>query len=329
MKTNLVISTYGAKYGIMNKKNYLKYNLSLLNKIKTNLTQITIMKPKINDEHEAYIDYYNFDNIDISNIKEKIVIIECENIGISYGQFLTAIQNNLDFDYHFFIEDDYIIFKDYFEEYMINELNKLENDSYLCTFYYKSKKWNMYENIKKESEIIQLQFIENIIKNVNSVTMNNFMNDYFIVPDHACGIISKTSIEKILNRFISFENIINIFNIKFKKIWIHQILFGYILFLSGVNVSDISDKNINLFYETTIADVFMCNFDINLNEWKDYPYNNQKMDIPIFCPLEFFYPYNKEESINHLKKYFVNYEKFIEQYNILNLEMKNLVTNLP
>ena len=53
MKTNLVISTYGAQYSIVNKQNYLKYNLSLLNKINTGLTQITIMKPKINNQHEA------------------------------------------------------------------------------------------------------------------------------------------------------------------------------------------------------------------------------------------------------------------------------------
>jgi hypothetical protein len=328
MKTNLVICTYGAQYSIVNKQNYLKYNLSLLNKINTELTQITIMKPKINNEHKAYIDYYNFDNIDISNIKEKIVIIECENIGISYGQFLTAIQNNLDFDYHFFIEDDYIVFTDYFEEYMINELNELDIDHYLCTFYFKSKKWNMYESIKHESQAIQTQFIENIMKLVESITMNNLTNDCFIVPDHACGVISKTSVEKLIKKFNSFDNIINIFNINFKNLWMHQILFGYLLFLSGIKISDISEKNVNLFYNTG-GNVTMCNFDINLNDWKNYSYNNEKMDIPIFCPIEFFYPHNQEDNIDHLKKYFINYEKFIEQYNMLNLEIKNLVTNLP
>lgn len=326
MKTNLVISTYGSQYSIVNKKNYLKYNLSLLNKIKTNLTQITIMKPKINDNHQPYIDYYNFDNIDISNIKEKIVIIECENIGISYGQFITAIQNNVEFDYHFFIEDDYIVFTDYFEEYMINELNKLDNKSYLCMFYYNSKKWNMCETIKHESQNIQSQFIENIMK---VVTIDNLINDSFIVPDHACGVISKTSVEKMLVRFNSFENIISIFNINFINLWLHQVLFGYILFLSGIDVCDISTKNVNLFYSTGQGNVLMCNFDINISEWKKYLYNDEKMDLPIFCPVEFFYPYNQEDNIDHLKKYFINYNKFITQYNILNSEMKNLVTNLP
>jgi hypothetical protein len=326
MKTNLVISTYAAQYSIVNKQKYLKYNLSLLNKIKTNLTQITIMKPKINENHEAYIDYYNFDEIDISNIKEKIVIIECENIGISYGQFITAIQNNLDFDYHLFTEDDYIVFTDYFEEYMINELNNLENESYLCMFYFKSKKWNICESVKHESQNIQSQCIENIM---NVIGSDKFTNDNFIVPDHACGIISKNSVQKIIKKFISFENIITIFNVNFKYIWMHQILFGYILFLSGIDVCDISTKNVNLFYITTHENVSMCNFDINLHEWKNYSYNDEKMNLPIFCPIEFFYPHNQADTINHLKKYFIDYEKFIEQYNMLNAEMKMLITNLP
>ena len=50
------------------------------------------------------------------NIKTKIKIFECENIGISYGQFFTGINKNIDFDYHIFIEDDYIVFDDYFEK---------------------------------------------------------------------------------------------------------------------------------------------------------------------------------------------------------------------
>jgi hypothetical protein len=68
----------------------------------------------------------------------------------------------------------------------------------------------------------------------------------------------------------------------------------------------------------------MCNFDFdtNLNEWE------KTLNIPIFSPIEFFYPYNQEDNIFHLKKYFIHYEIFIEQYNYLNLEMKKLITNL-
>ena len=60
-----------------------------------------------------------------------------ENIGISYGQFLTGICNDLNFDYYIFTEDDYIPFYDNFDIYLKNEVNEL--NSYLCVFYYKKK----------------------------------------------------------------------------------------------------------------------------------------------------------------------------------------------
>ena len=125
VRINLIITTYAGMYhkfyskddtSNKDKKQYLKYNLSLINKTANNLTQITIMKPRINSNHAEIPNYYNFDNIDISNIKDKIKIYECQNIGISYGQFLTAIFKDNDFDYYIFIEDDYFPCIDNFEK---------------------------------------------------------------------------------------------------------------------------------------------------------------------------------------------------------------------
>src|SRR5438445_10382939 len=112
---NYIIATYARKYeqkfqlpwsASLSLENYLLYNLSVINKLKNNLTQITIMKPKINNDHLEIKDYYNFDKIDIANIKNKIKILECENIGLSYGQFFNTVKNNNDFDYYIFVEDD-------------------------------------------------------------------------------------------------------------------------------------------------------------------------------------------------------------------------------
>ena len=50
--------------------------------------------------------------------------------------------------------------------------------------------------------------------------------------------------------FGSFENIIEFFDIPFTKIWLHQILFGYVLNLSGVEIKDTADTIMNIFYET-------------------------------------------------------------------------------
>jgi hypothetical protein len=49
------------------------------------------------------LEYYNFNDLDIENIRHKIKIYECENIGISYSQLFTAISKTIDFDYHIFI----------------------------------------------------------------------------------------------------------------------------------------------------------------------------------------------------------------------------------
>lgn len=309
MKTNLVIGSYAGKYSLVNKTNKLKITLSILNHINTNLTQITIMKPRVNTEHEEDLDYYNFTSIDISNIQDKIKIIECENIGISYGQFFAAVRHNMDFDYHFFIEDDITVFMDYFENYMINELHQIPNDAYLCLFYFRSKKWNLMDILQWENEHIQKQFFSKMTKYK--------LDSQFTVPDNSFGIVSKQSIAKILNRFDGFDNINDIFNFKFHNIWIHQVLFGWIFHESGVEVHDISEKNVNMFYHTG-KEVTMCNFDGDLHKWKERPYNNEKFDIPVFVPIEIFHPFDQTDLFLHLKKYFKDYDNFISKFLILN-----------
>lgn len=290
-----------AKTSVVNKQNYLKYNLSLLNKINTSINQITIMKPKIDDCHAiCYTDYYNFDNIDISNIKDKIKIIECENKGISYGQFLTGIYKDTSFDYYVFIEDDYICFSDNFEIHLKNYLNSNVNDSYLCMFYYNNKTWIMKDHLG----IHYNQFINNnIYIYIYDNDIINKMNDSFYVPDYSCGIISKKSFLKIIDRFGSFDKLINLFNINDYGS-LHQIIFGFVLYLSNISICDISSKNVNLFYSTG-SNVNMCNFPhISLWDWKSYLYNNEKFDIPIFVPIQFFYPYEQYDNINELKNIF-------------------------
>ena len=72
----------------------------------------------------------------------------------------------------------------------------------------------------------------------------------------------------------------------------------------------------------------MCNYGSDLQKWKEYSYN-KKLEIPVFVPLEFLYPFNHDDTIYHLKKYCIDYDKFIERYSMLFLEMKNVVTTLP
>jgi len=320
MSVNLIICTYGAKYGIMDKKKNLKISLSILNNINTSVDRITIMKPKIDKEDIPYQNYYNFDDIEISNIKNKIKVVECENIGISYGQFLTGICNDLNFDYYIFTEDDYIPFYDNFDIYLKNEVNEL--NSYLCVFYYKNKKWILNQHLHNCRD-------EFINSNSYNKQIINKMNEPFFVPDHSCGIISNKTFRKVLNTFGSLDNLLKLFRFNCEKshIWIHQVVFGYMFYLSCIHIEDLCSKNLPLFY-TTGGCVKICydNSTIsieNLNENINY-----HLDIPIFAPFEFFYPYYQDYNINNLKKYIKDFDKFLNQYNKLNSEMKLLSTNL-
>ena len=125
---NLIISTYAGKYNPEVKENILKTNLKIINSLKSDITKITIMKPKIDKHHEEISGYYDFSNINLDNIKDKIVICECDNVGISYGQFFKAIENDNSYDYYIFMEDDYTPFIDYFEKEFMTSLFARGND---------------------------------------------------------------------------------------------------------------------------------------------------------------------------------------------------------
>lgn len=115
-KINYVISTYNG----LNKRNHseplpkdvLKTHLSKLLSLQHTLSQITIMKPT---SETFYPEYYEVQSI-IENFNIPIKIVDCENYGFSFGQFLTAYKKYTDqFDYYIFVEDDYVPLIDGFD----------------------------------------------------------------------------------------------------------------------------------------------------------------------------------------------------------------------
>ena len=117
-------------------------------------------------------------------------------------------------------------------------------------------------------------------------------------------------------------------NFKFDGIWIHQIMFGCILYLCNINIDDLSSENLPLFY-TTGDCVKLCyeNSLINIEDVKNANINNN-FECPIFIPREFFHPYFSECNISNLKKFIKNFDNFVNRYNNINLQLKK-VTNLP
>jgi hypothetical protein len=311
-KINLIISTYAGKYNSEDKENILKTNLKILNKLNPSIETITIMKPNINKNHEEIMDYYNFKNIDLNNIKNKIKIIECDNIGISYGQFFTGIFNDLNYDYYILIEDDYVIFKNNFHNEFVEEFLKNEDDSLLCSFIYKTKLWNIISYAEMIGENPNnINFLKEVLKKNNMLDMN------CTIPDFSLSLLSKKTISKIISRFLNIDNIINIFNINFEKIWLHQILFGYILKASDIKIYDITASHINIFYHTNSKEISLCNFEFYINNWKEKEYNNEKLNSPLFIPVQILNNIKYFYDFELMKIYMKDKDDFFEKYNLI------------
>ena len=321
IRINLVISTYSGKYYKFNstndtinkdKENYLKYNLLMLNNIPNNLTQITIMKPKINKEHTEIPDYYNFENIDIKNIKNIIKIYECENCGISYGQFFTAIFKDIDFDYYIFIEDDYMIFLDNFDSILVKLYSSQNNSDFLCGFINSAKR-NIFNDMDNTNESISNK--NNMLKFLNKY---NFTNYNTLLPDFSLGILSKNSVQKLLLTYKSLYNLMEPYRLKFNKIWLYQVLFGYTFNIAKIEMLDFNQLFLNIFYESSNSNLMLCNSNNN----------TIKYSLPIFAPIDMFYPNNYKKDIVNFTTYLKEPEFFCNNINKFNkIKKKYMLEN--
>ena len=313
MTINLIITTYAGKvnkFNFNNKKdNYLKYNLQCLNYLNLEIDQITIMKPKINKEHQEIKDYYNFSHLNISNIKEKIKIIECENIGISYGQLFNALHNNQNFDYSIFIEDDYLFFNKNSIKNLLSEFKKFEQDSLTCSFIYKSQKWNLLQHAQKLKE--SQDILKKLKTKLNNLKIN--LNNKYIIPDFSLCVLSKNTINKIFNKF-NYTEIYDLFSISFKSIWLHQILYGLILFESDIKIYDIQKNFINIFYKTRYNEITLTNNNQNINMNQIQKLIKKKLNSPIFIPLDVFIFDKFKNDMNLISSISNNSKEFLEDY---------------
>jgi hypothetical protein len=295
MRINYVLCTYGGIYSRKFKNDlkndmihFLKYNLKMLDNIETNITTITIMKPKINPEHILISDYYNFEKLNLINIKDKIRIIECENIGISYGQFLACVykdfqEQNL-YDYYIFNEDDYIPALNFFERHFLQNYDNDVNN-YLCLG------------------------INN--KDINNKLIWNYKGEKFMVPDFSIGIINNKSLMNILKTFSLKQIQEEFLNIKHLEIHHNQIVFGYILYISDIKIYDLTQKYLSLFFENMDKNLYYVNF-IMSNRKYDRINQGEKFHLPLFLPIDIFYPNDYNIQLNFVEKYLENSNIFRE-----------------
>lgn len=152
MSVNYVIATWAGKSGSVcrNKltktfphpKDYLKEHLKQLTSVKHDLKQVTIMRAHVEDSTPKYETYYDDLEIYIEKLESKgtnVEFLDCENFGLSYGQYFEAFQKyNDDFDFYCFIEDDYAPGIDDFDKILKqiyqNKFSDVNDIGFLCSW---------------------------------------------------------------------------------------------------------------------------------------------------------------------------------------------------
>lgn len=136
-KVNYMIAAYGGsrrgtnEHYSKDKTYYLKNHLERLEKLKHNLDQITVIVAKDGECPKEFNEYINDLRKD-----DNYVIIERVSYGQSYGSWSKGFQEYREFDYHIFIEDDYVFTQDNFDAIMIEKFERNENCGYLCSLKY-------------------------------------------------------------------------------------------------------------------------------------------------------------------------------------------------
>jgi hypothetical protein len=306
MSINLVICSYGGKYPSRHydeketfKYTYLRYYLSALNLIwkeDSLVKQITIMKPKINYSNPVIPNYYNFEDLELDKIKDIIKVVECENKGISYGQFFTAIENdkrnNSLFDYYIFTEDDYMPFLKDFDKILIDNYNNT-NPNFLC---------------------LSMNHIP--VPGGTNHMIHTFNGINIPVPDFAVGILDKNSIQKIYMKY-NYETIMSMFE-RPEFFNASQIIFGYIFTTSGLETICLAEKYLALFNcNSNPAKFLLNNFTVH-DRYIQRTYKGEKYENPIFVPIDFFFLSNKKDYYDLVIKYILHKDDFDSHSNILN-----------
>jgi len=227
---NYVIATYNGytkrNYNIPSPEDTLKIHLKCINKYKSIITQITIMKPKSTNFYKTY---YNISEI-VDNINIPIKIINCDNYGYSIGQWLKSYELSKDlFNYYIFLEDDYC--------------PNIENFDKLLLDIYK-RKFN--SNIGLLCSVVEgrIDF--------------NLSNKYYPLHFEGCVFVSKQTLQKLYSKWDNntlkmldkIDNKIepNYNWSKIKKQYLgayYQIAFSHMFTLSDIKHSDYLNEYYN------------------------------------------------------------------------------------
>lgn len=133
MKVNCLVAAWtGVRRSVQKTGSFfLDYHLNTLKQYKHKLSQITVILPEC--------PYNNTVSAPDQIQDTPVVLLERQNIGLSYGSWSYAYDLYQDaFDYYILIEDDYVFCLDNFDDILLDLIHSSPNCGYLCSQYEES-----------------------------------------------------------------------------------------------------------------------------------------------------------------------------------------------
>jgi len=110
---------------------YLKQHMKSLRLLRHSLDQITVMVPENFNEPPEFREFLNEIPRQVQNAS--VVVMERPNVGMSYGSMSDCYAKyRTEFDYYFFMEDDYVFTLDDFDKLHTDVMEADEKCGYLC-----------------------------------------------------------------------------------------------------------------------------------------------------------------------------------------------------
>lgn len=132
MSAHLIISSWsGDRRFLGHNDRYLSVGLEELNKRKHNLSQVSIGHPHNPRMSQGFSDFVQ--GLKTLDDGTPIKVYPVKNKGMSYGQWTEIVRCEIKkFDYHIFMEDDFGVATDNFDDILIEKFESKDNCGFLC-----------------------------------------------------------------------------------------------------------------------------------------------------------------------------------------------------
>lgn len=215
LNSNLVITLWGGTRRFMypptigDRAYFIKRQLETLAKYTNSLRQITFVVPEYSLSKEFT---EAVDSLPTEINGTKVVVYHRPNVGMSYGGFSEVYAKyTSEFDYYFFLEDDYLFVKDNWDKEFIDELES-RSCAYLCI--QKGDGGGVYKmHGAIPMGVLKQEYMQKVVDEFGCLPCSKTVTDYTVVESSQVAFgnaFVKYGLEDFTNKYSAWTSMLGI-----------------------------------------------------------------------------------------------------------------------